>query len=290
MFYITVVILSAIIFCLWTLPELRTDLYLSSFEASDHPHIKNSSNSKMTRLIMSDPHPLLFAMETFCLGILTFELIMRFVVCPKKVAFLKTIFAVVSILTVVSMWIAFGLEFSKAKMADEHGSRLLYMICKCCTMIRLLLLFRLEKQFSGLRVLLMSIKSSLLELLLMSVTFFIATLIFASMIYFAEIFEEQAFSNIFISMWWAIITMTTVGYGDYYPISTYGYLVGVVCSMCGLLLLALPVAIIASNFAEYYSRNKDRERNMRAMEEDERKNRKQENKSDINKVHPINGT
>ena len=47
--------------------------------------------------------------------------------------------------------------------------------------------------------------------------------------------------------------MTTVGYGDVYPVSIWGYMVGAVCAMTGMLIAGLPIPIIANNFNLYYT-------------------------------------
>lgn len=52
--------------------------------------------------------------------------------------------------------------------------------------------------------------------------------------------------------------MTTVGYGDYYPVTPGGYLVGGFCALSGLIMTALPVAVIGSNFNLYWEHNKKR--------------------------------
>lgn len=54
--------------------------------------------------------------------------------------------------------------------------------------------------------------------------------------------------------------MTTVGYGDYYPETTLGHMVGSLCAISGLIMTALPVAIIGSNFNAYWEHNKKRRR------------------------------
>merc|ERR1719440_1568956 len=60
------------------------------------------------------------------------------------------------------------------------------------------------------------------------------------------------FANIAHACWLAIVTMTTVGYGEKYPKTLQGRIVGVMCMFLGILLIALPTAIVGQNFQEVY--------------------------------------
>ena len=80
----------------------------------------------------------------------------------------------------------------------------------------------------------------------------IGMLLFATFIFYAEFNTEDIFPNIPECFWWAIITMTTVGYGDAAPVSGCGYFVGGLCALCGIVTIGLPIPIIATNFKIFY--------------------------------------
>ncbi len=70
--------------------------------------------------------------------------------------------------------------------------------------------------------------------------------------------QPDTFGDMPSSMWWAIVTLTTVGYGDVVPITTLGKVFGGIISLLGIGMIALPAAIMASGFAEHIQNRKQK--------------------------------
>ena len=105
----------------------------------------------------------------------------------------------------------------------------------------------------GLRVLMLAMYASMREMLLLMLLVAIGMLIFSTTIYYAEFSRPETFRSIPQGFWWSIITMTTVGFGDVYPKSPWGHVVGGLCAVAGMLITGLPIPIIANNFNLYYT-------------------------------------
>ena len=68
--------------------------------------------------------------------------------------------------------------------------------------------------------------------------------------------QPEVFNNILSSLWWSMATITTIGYGDMYPITTMGKVMGSVMSVVGVFIVAVPVAILTSGFIEVSNRTR----------------------------------
>ena len=218
------------------------------------------NNPKAYRSTFSVPFQSILHSEQICQGLLSLEIVIRIIFCPNKIAFFKNALNIIDMILLVTMWTAMGIYLNILKYLRNVPVLTLFKLCRLAAILRLFRILRFVKQFDALKVLLVALRSSLKELGLLSILFFIGSLFFGCFIYFAELSEATTFPTMFSGVWWAIVTMTTVGYGDFVPKSTYGYAVACFCATFGILLVAMPIAVVASNFSDYHARNQEREK------------------------------
>lgn len=119
--------------------------------------------------------------------------------------------------------------------------------------LRLFRIFRIIKvarYSSAMRVLASVVKQKKEELIISLFFCGIMTVLCATMLYYAErSVQPEAFGSIPRAMWWSIITLTTVGYGDVYPITAFGKVMASMVAVLGIGLYALPTGILASGFS-----------------------------------------
>lgn len=87
------------------------------------------------------------------------------------------------------------------------------------------------------------------------------------------VWEESPFRSIPHCWWWAVVTITTVGYGDHFPTSRSGKVVGAVTAIVGVVILAMPIGVIGNNFAKELNKLVDEQKNRDRAAERERKKR-----------------
>lgn len=123
---------------------------------------------------------------------------------------------------------------------------------------RLFRIFKLNRYSKSLSVIVSIIKNKKDELIsTLFIMFFIIVISSTLMYYFENAVQPEAFPNIIASFWWAVATLTTVGYGDIYPITTIGKVLASFIAITGIGLVALPTGIISSGFVEYISTKKE---------------------------------
>lgn len=124
-------------------------------------------------------------------------------------------------------------------------------------LMRLMRIAKLARYSDSLQMLLRVVKSRKEQLLGAVSILVILLVVAASLMYYAEHdAQPKVFSSIPAAMWWAAITLTTVGYGDAYPITALGKIMASTIAMLGIGMFALPTAILGAAFLEDLDRQK----------------------------------
>jgi len=270
---VIVILISIIVFCLETLPHFRRfrvvnatkddDLRWTSTPASvtTTGNVSLSSSIQMPQEVLEhdDNVPLFaesfFVIETVCIVWFTVELLVRFAASPDHIAFFRNAMNIVDVIAIAPYF--FSLGTAVAEEGRSLGNRAMSLaVLRVVRLVRVFRIFKLSRHSKGLQILGQTIRASMRELGLLVFFLFICVVLFSSAVYFAEADDEHnsQFESIPNAFWWAVVTMTTVGYGDMLPISPLGKLVGSLCAIAGVLTIALPVPVIVSNFNYFYNR------------------------------------
>lgn len=167
-----------------------------------------------------------------------------------RLRFALTPMALVDLVSVVP----FYLPFLGIDLRFMRAPRLLRVF-------RLLRLFKLGRYSRALKTLGRVFRARKEELLVTLTMLSIILVMASSLIYYAENeTQPDAFSSIPESMWWAVVTLTSVGYGDVYPKTAWGKVLAGIIAVCGIGMFALPAGILGSAFVEeIQNREKERE-------------------------------
>ncbi|KAL2101366.1 hypothetical protein ACEWY4_003127 [Coilia grayii] len=250
---VMVIVVSILIFCLETLPDFRADKeHRERFITIPHPTIPNATISVPPNTTpFDDPF---FVVETLCICWFSFELIMRFMCSPSKMNFFKDVMNIIDFFAIIPYFVTLCTEMMTTKQQGQPPTMSLAII-RVIRLVRVFRIFKLSRHSKGLQILGQTLKASLRELALLIFFLFIGVILFSSAVYFAEVDSpETLFTSIPEAFWWAVVTMTTVGYGDMYPSTVGGKLVGSMCAIAGVLTISLPVPVIVSNFSYFYHR------------------------------------
>tara|TARA_B100000780_G_scaffold87410_1_gene60141 strand:- start:454 stop:1179 length:726 start_codon:yes stop_codon:yes gene_type:complete len=178
---------------------------------------------------------LLYHFETFCIVIFTLEYLLRLIVSKKSLGYIFSFYGIIDFLAIMPYYLSsFDLRFLR--------------VFRVFRVFRAFKLIRYNNALHRFRIAFRLVKE---ELMLFLIVILILLFIVSAGIYF---FENQAqpdvFKSIFHSSWWSIVTLTTVGYGDVYPITVGGKIFTFFVLLIGIGVVTIPAGLVATSLSK----------------------------------------
>ncbi|SDH58429.1 voltage-gated potassium channel [Vibrio xiamenensis] len=175
------------------------------------------------------------ALKTFehvTMAIFTVEYLVRLLIAPRKLKFVFSFFGLVDLITILPFYLALGMD-----LRSLRAFRLLSLVR----------IFKLARYNAALRHFHTAFNIAKEELaLFLAASVIILYLAGVGIYHFEYAAQPEAFSSVFHSLWWAVATLTTVGYGDIYPITAGGKIFTFFILIIGLGVVAIPAGMVAS--------------------------------------------
>ena len=182
-------------------------------------------------------------LEYFSITIFSIEYVLRIFTSKNPFKFIFSFFGLIDLIAILPFYVSLGMDLKSLRAV------------RLFRLLRLLKFLRYHDTLSNLKQSLDDVKR---ELFLFS--FATVLLIYFSSVgiyFFENEAQPDAFSSIFAAMWWSVATLTTVGYGDIYPITAGGKIFSTFIVFIGLGLVAIPTGIVASSLTKALMKSKD---------------------------------
>ncbi len=186
----------------------------------------------------------LVGLEWFFTIIFTIEYLARLWVVLNKRKYIFSFFGLVDLLSVIPTYLA--IFFAGAQSL---------LVIRSLRLLRIFRIFKLARFIGESQNLTLALKASRFKIIVFLTTVVTAVIIFGTLIYLIE-GPENGFTSIPISIYWAIVTMTTVGYGDIAPQTTLGQTLASIIMIMGYGIIAVPTGIVSSEMMSLKKRER----------------------------------
>jgi voltage-gated potassium channel len=185
-------------------------------------------------------------MEWFFTFLFSLEYLLRLFVTKNPVRYAKSFFGWVDIFAILPTYINFIFP----------GAQYL-MVIRVFRLLRIFRILKLVRFTKAASILSQALSASRYKVMVFLGVIMSLVLILGTCMYIVE-GDQDGFSSILKSMYWAIVTMTTVGYGDVVPISSIGKLIASIMMLLGYAIIAVPTGIVTSELMEAQKQEQNR--------------------------------
>ncbi|NLX14368.1 MAG: ion transporter [Phycisphaerales bacterium] len=195
-------------------------LSLLSFSLETTPHLSEASRAWLGRF------------ETFSVVLFTVEYLLRIYVARPRLSYIFSFFGIVDLLAILPFYI--GLEIDLRSIRTFR-------------LLRLFRIFKFARYSAAMRRFHLAVNIAKEEIILfLCATLILLYLAAVGIYYFESDAQPESFGSVFHCLWWAVATLTTVGYGDVFPITVGGKLFTFFILLIGLGVISVPAGLVAS--------------------------------------------
>lgn len=178
----------------------------------------------------------LYYFEVFTVAIFSIEYVVRIIITKPATKYIFSFMGIVDLASVLPFYLASGLDLRTVR---------------ALRLLRLFRMFKLVRYSSAMKRYQRAFAIAREELIVFGAAALIIFYLASVGIYFFEhVVQPENFGSVFQSMWWAVATLTTVGYGDVYPITAGGRIFTFFVLITGLGVVAVPTGLIASALSQ----------------------------------------
>ena len=177
----------------------------------------------------------LYFIEVFTVVIFTIEYLLRIYAAEKKWRFIFSFYGLIDLIAILPFYIATGFDLRSVRLFR---------------LLRIVRILKLLKYSQALNRFHRALSIAREELILFAfISVIILYLSAVGIYYFEHVAQPDQFTSVFHSLWWSVTTLTTVGYGDMYPITAGGKIFTFFVLMIGLGIIVVPTGLVASALA-----------------------------------------
>ena len=188
---------------------------------------------------------LLDALEWFFTISFTIEYLLRIYSSPHPIRYITSFFGIIDLITILPTYIAF--IFPQAHT---------FLILRILRVFRVFRLLKLVKMMRAGTTIVTALKASKAKIIVFLVFVLMLVTLMGSVLYIVEAGQDSGFTNIPNSIYWAIVTLTTVGYGDIAPATWMGKLIAACIMIIGYSVIAVPTGIVSAEFVREAKKSK----------------------------------
>lgn len=178
----------------------------------------------------------LYVFEIFTVTVFTVEYLLRIYVAPKPLRYIFSFYGVIDLLAILPFYLNSALDWRALR-----SFRILRLV-------RALKMIRYNRALERFTIAARMVREEIV--LFFIITFIVLYLTSAGIYYFENEAQPEAFASIFHSFWWSIVTLTTVGYGDVYPVTVGGKIFTFFVLIIGVGIVTVPAGLVASSLSK----------------------------------------